>query len=639
MNTLLNFPNRITQLQTQTVQLIDDQTAAAHEFGVPKPPDSIAAVRARLAAQEYNVLVVGEAKRGKSTFVNALIGASVLPTDLDIATSQVFRVRKASKEDYRLRFEDGRTQPITREDLPHYGSQVVADRGEMLHLEEIIRWIEVDVPAQFLPDGIQLLDTPGLGSLYAQHSIITKRFIREADAVIYVLDSMQPIGEKDIEYIQSIVDVTTDILFIQTRIDQVGKPQWQEMQQRNIAILQSTFDGTLRDYEVWPISSTLLMKAAETGDEDYLIASQHSKLGAALQVFLYQVAGWSKVVAALMLCEEVHQTGQAILKQRLTALTEQSHQQRAAVQQQLAQQQRAFEQFWGERGTERQRLFNRMRNAVQIGRQSMQQYLHPGSPVEMRARERISQITTMEEARERANYQEGEVVAAIFDHWDNVQREMTYEWTAAFRPFMQATNALIVASDVNGIDIYPGTSLPAIDTPGFGDRIRGVAREILPLTGVATLVTGIVAAPLAPVVAAIGAVWGIIRYSRNPDTGTVEKAKHQLRDHLQQTLTKMRSHFLHHSVGSGFHKSLVDEYFDTVMRTTEDHMQRITDQKLAEIQAERERLQAAAQQDEEQRMCQAETLRQQIEKWNTFTITIRRLYKEVEELEQIVSGK
>src|SRR5919107_5613708 len=50
-------------------------------------------------------LVVGEAKRGKSTFVNALIGRDILPTDVRVATSQVFDVRPADREAYHLRFE------------------------------------------------------------------------------------------------------------------------------------------------------------------------------------------------------------------------------------------------------------------------------------------------------------------------------------------------------------------------------------------------------------------------------------------------------------------------------------------------------------------------------------------------------
>jgi GTPase SAR1 family protein len=208
--------------------------------------------------------VVGEAKRGKSCFINALIGRAILPTDVDIATSQVFLISKADQEAYRLRFEDDSTQDIAATDLPRFGSQVLADVAGTPRLDQLIRWIEVDAPARFLPDGVSLLDTPGLGSLYAAHSQITQRFIPQADAVIYVLDSGQPIGQADLEALAAILEATHSLFFIQTRIDQFRKEHWQALQLRNEQVLHERFAETLADTRVWPISSTNLMTAGVT---------------------------------------------------------------------------------------------------------------------------------------------------------------------------------------------------------------------------------------------------------------------------------------------------------------------------------------------------------------------------------------
>src|SRR5579885_2141666 len=53
-------------------------------LALPAPPPALVESRHRLAADSYTVLVVGEAKRGKSTFVNALIGRPLLPTAVEI---------------------------------------------------------------------------------------------------------------------------------------------------------------------------------------------------------------------------------------------------------------------------------------------------------------------------------------------------------------------------------------------------------------------------------------------------------------------------------------------------------------------------------------------------------------------------
>ena len=45
------------------------------------PPAALGRYRHKLRENAYKVLVVGEAKRGKSTFVNALIGRDVLSTE------------------------------------------------------------------------------------------------------------------------------------------------------------------------------------------------------------------------------------------------------------------------------------------------------------------------------------------------------------------------------------------------------------------------------------------------------------------------------------------------------------------------------------------------------------------------------
>src|SRR5436309_1746316 len=129
-------------LRRRTVGLMDGLTARAPQWELPQPPAALPELRERLASNRYQVLVVGEAKRGKSSFVNALIGRDLLPTDVDVATSQVFRLAHAEQESYRVRFEDDSTREIGAEELPRYGSQALTDAGETPQLDRIVRWIE-----------------------------------------------------------------------------------------------------------------------------------------------------------------------------------------------------------------------------------------------------------------------------------------------------------------------------------------------------------------------------------------------------------------------------------------------------------------------------------------------------------------
>src|SRR5215211_8356160 len=187
-----NATGQVEGIRHQTVAVLDELISRAGEFELADPPPALDLCRRKLRENAYEVLVVGEAKRGKSTFVNALIGRDILPTDVEVSTSQVFNIRPSEKEAYRLRFEDGSAQEVSREDIKLYGSQVKAEAGVVPTLDQIIRWIEADVPIRFLPAGVSILDTPGLGALYAGHAQITHRLVPEADAVIFVLESGEP---------------------------------------------------------------------------------------------------------------------------------------------------------------------------------------------------------------------------------------------------------------------------------------------------------------------------------------------------------------------------------------------------------------------------------------------------------------
>ena len=301
-----DFQTQMDQLRQTVLDTVNRLVAAGVKYELPAPPDALAVCQRRLAENTYLLLVVGEVKGGKSRFINALIGQPILPTDVDVATSQVFRVRRSEHEGYRLRFEDETAQEIVRGDLPRYGSQVVADVEGTPRLDQIIRWIEVDVPLRFLSSEISILDTPGLGGLYELHAEITQRHIPQADAVVFVLDSSRPIIEEELKYVEMILETTRSIFFIQTKIDLFHSDQWKEVQGRNEAILQDRFKDRLRDFRVWPISSKLLEKAAERDNPNFEIASKHRELSAALNAFLLRVSGLVRAGETLILANEFH---------------------------------------------------------------------------------------------------------------------------------------------------------------------------------------------------------------------------------------------------------------------------------------------------------------------------------------------
>lgn len=76
-------------------------------LGTDRDREQLAALLDRLDAARLRVLVAGEAKRGKSTLINALLGRDVLPSGVTPLTAVTTTVRYGGDERAEVRFLDG----------------------------------------------------------------------------------------------------------------------------------------------------------------------------------------------------------------------------------------------------------------------------------------------------------------------------------------------------------------------------------------------------------------------------------------------------------------------------------------------------------------------------------------------------
>jgi Dynamin family len=120
------------------------------------------ALRGRLAGQRLRVLVVGEAKRGKSTLVNALLGRALLPVGVTPLTALATTVRYGRDEGVSAVFRDGRAESFPLSAL----GDLVTERGNPGNRRNLASVTAV-ADAPVLARGVELVDTPGTGSVYA----------------------------------------------------------------------------------------------------------------------------------------------------------------------------------------------------------------------------------------------------------------------------------------------------------------------------------------------------------------------------------------------------------------------------------------------------------------------------------------
>jgi Dynamin family len=238
--------------------------------------------RERLELGLFRLVVMGEIKKGKSSFINALLGEpDLLPTANDVATSTVFKVLYGPAKKYLVFFQpdvdSGKRLPprvITSVEVSAYGTE----SGNPANAKRV-DFIGVELPNPLLKDGLVIVDTPGVGGLFKAHRQITWAYAPNADAVIFVLDSVESVISADeVSFLKELTSkVTKRVYFVQTKTDAGGIEQSASWRERNLAILSEQL-GFSRDRIVYfPVSSKQKAVADRKGLGDCQMKDESAK--------------------------------------------------------------------------------------------------------------------------------------------------------------------------------------------------------------------------------------------------------------------------------------------------------------------------------------------------------------------------
>jgi hypothetical protein len=268
-------PAAPTDLRGETAAFLADLAAAESEILRIAPDITLEAAADRVRSGTFRLVVMGEVKRGKSSFINALVAhPGLVPVQSDVATSTVFKIRYGDIPRHIVRF-----QP----DAPHASLEIPATELDAYGTEngnpqnaKKVECIEIEVPAPVLENGLVIVDTPGVGGFEARHREITYRHAPEADAVFFILETAgTPIGRDEISFLSRLRKITSNIIFIQTKTDDADSPDAIEQRRHNnLAILRDTagFPPEIAQ-RYFCLSSRMKARADEAGRPDRLAAS------------------------------------------------------------------------------------------------------------------------------------------------------------------------------------------------------------------------------------------------------------------------------------------------------------------------------------------------------------------------------
>jgi len=204
---------------------IIDQTLAALARIDPQEQASDASLLALRARQEegtFRLAVLGQFKRGKSTFLNALLGEDLLPTDILPVTAIPTFIHSASSVTAKVFFVN-QDDPVVFEENQEKGlgdflQEYVTEAGNPDNHRQVER-VEVGHPASILKQGVVLVDTPGIGSTFRHNTEVAYKILPHCDAALFLVSPDPPITEAEIDYLREVRELLPRTFFLLNKVD------------------------------------------------------------------------------------------------------------------------------------------------------------------------------------------------------------------------------------------------------------------------------------------------------------------------------------------------------------------------------------------------------------------------------------
>lgn len=179
----------------------------------------------------FSIGVVGEFKRGKSTFINALLGKEILPADILPCSATLNRIVYGITPEVEIVFkatngEPGKVERIGIDQLTSYVTKLTAESAQMA---ATIQEAVIHYPVAYCQNNVEVIDTPGLND-DANMTEVTLSVLPEVSAAILVIMPESPFGGYEADFLNNelLLKDMGRVIFVVTAIDRVRRPSDRE---------------------------------------------------------------------------------------------------------------------------------------------------------------------------------------------------------------------------------------------------------------------------------------------------------------------------------------------------------------------------------------------------------------------------
>ncbi|MGB9695973.1 MAG: dynamin family protein [Ignavibacteria bacterium] len=226
--------------------------------------EKLKTLREKLEVGTINFAVIGQFKRGKSSFINALLGENILPTGVIPLTSIVTIVKYAKFPFSKIVFEDNSYKILSSfTGLGLYTSE----KENPLNVKRV-KYAEVGFPNELLNKGLVFVDTPGIGSLHLNNTFSTYSHLPKIDGAIFITSSDPAFSEAELRLLERVSTITPTVFFVLNKIDYLTPLDLDQI----LTYTQELFLKFYRkmDIIIFPVSAQNALLAKSTGNTQML---------------------------------------------------------------------------------------------------------------------------------------------------------------------------------------------------------------------------------------------------------------------------------------------------------------------------------------------------------------------------------
>jgi replication fork clamp-binding protein CrfC len=258
----------------------------------------------------FRLMVLGDMKRGKSTFLNALIGENILPSDVNPCTALLTVLRYGQEKKVTVHFKTDSNRTPESLDFESFKQKYTIDPTEAKALEDSnqlafpdVDYAMVEYPLEILEKGIEIIDSPGLNDTEARNEL-SLGYLNNCHAVLFVLSASQPCTLGERRYLENYIkDRGLSVFFLINAWDRIQQSLIDPDDLQELATaeskLQQVFRTNLAEYclvdgcniyeeRVFPLSSIAALRRRLKDKDADLADTGFPKFINALNTFLTQ---------------------------------------------------------------------------------------------------------------------------------------------------------------------------------------------------------------------------------------------------------------------------------------------------------------------------------------------------------------